>query len=99
MAAVKREAIIPKELVDELLVAATPELVLVGGQALKFWVDRYGVKLPPKLAYVSRGSIPSAQMTKRRDLSRRWRRSLRSQRRSIRRGGASGDGSRCAGPA
>lgn len=54
MSAAKREAVIPASLVERLLVAATEELILVGGQALKVWMDRYGVKPPPNIAYVSR---------------------------------------------
>jgi hypothetical protein len=50
----KREAVIPHEVVDRLLVVASEKLVLVGGQALKVWMDRYGVKLPAKIPYVSR---------------------------------------------
>ena len=50
----KREAIVPKELVDKLLLAAGETLVLVGGQALKVWMDRYEVVMPPRIAYVSR---------------------------------------------
>ncbi|MBX3197447.1 MAG: hypothetical protein KF850_06425 [Labilithrix sp.] len=49
----KREAIVPREVVDRLL-AASAGLVLVGGQALKVWMDRYEVTLPPRIAYVSR---------------------------------------------
>ena len=54
MAPAKREAIVPRALVDELLGAAGAELVLVGGQALKLWMDRYGVEMPARIAYVSR---------------------------------------------
>ncbi len=54
MNAQKREAIVPREIVDRLLAVAGPDVVLVGGQALKFWVERYEVRMPPKLAFVSR---------------------------------------------
>ena len=54
MATAKQEAIIPKELVDQLLAAASVKLILVGGQALKLWMDRYAVKMPARIAYVSR---------------------------------------------
>lgn len=52
--ATKREAVVPKEIVDRLLAAASDALILVGGQALKLWMDRYGVTLPAEIAYVSR---------------------------------------------
>jgi hypothetical protein len=50
----KREAVIPPQLVERLLAAAGEELILVGGQALKMWMDRYGIELPARIAYVSR---------------------------------------------
>lgn len=40
MAAVRRQAIIPQDVVRRLVVEASASLVLVGGQALKVWVDR-----------------------------------------------------------
>jgi hypothetical protein len=49
-----REAIIPRQVVDDLLAAATTELVLVGGQSLKAWMERYDVTMPAEMAYVSR---------------------------------------------
>lgn len=39
----KTEAVTPPETVERLLQAAGGDLVLVGGQALAFWVDYYGV--------------------------------------------------------
>lgn len=50
----RREAIVPPDVVDALLVAATPRLVLVGGQALKLWMDRYAIAMPGGFSYVSR---------------------------------------------
>jgi hypothetical protein len=49
-----KEAIVPLEVVRKLLREAAAGLVLVGGQALKVWVERYEVTLPPEFAYVSR---------------------------------------------
>ena len=45
----KREAVTPPELVDRLLGAAGEDTVLVGGQALGFWVQRYAVEIPEDL--------------------------------------------------
>ncbi len=53
MAAVGRQAIIPQDLVRKLVVEASASLILVGGQALKVWVDRYEVTLPSRFTYVS----------------------------------------------
>jgi hypothetical protein len=50
----KREAVTPKEIVESLLRAAGPRLVLVGGQALAFWMDRYDIAMPTRVDYVSR---------------------------------------------
>lgn len=41
----RTEAVTPPETVQKLLDAAGPDLVLVGGQALAFWVSHYGVNL------------------------------------------------------
>ncbi|MBX3188745.1 MAG: hypothetical protein KF819_17135 [Labilithrix sp.] len=50
-----RELVVPKETVRRLLREATElDLLLVGGQALKLWVERYRVVLPDEFAYVSR---------------------------------------------
>lgn len=48
-------AFLPKSWVREakLVAEASETLVLIGGQALKVWVDRYEVTLPAQLAYVS----------------------------------------------
>ncbi len=53
MAAVRRQAVIPQDVVRRLVVEASESLVLVGGQALKVWVDRYEVVLPERFAFVS----------------------------------------------
>lgn len=50
----KRQAIIPTELVDELLAAAGDDLVLIGGQSLATWMGRYGVSMPGGFEYVSK---------------------------------------------
>lgn len=50
----KRQAVIPKEVVTTLLEAAGEDLVLVGGQSLSFWMDRYGVRMPAEFSFVSR---------------------------------------------
>lgn len=39
----KREAVTPPETVKDLLAVAGEDLVLVGGQSLAFWADRYGI--------------------------------------------------------
>ena len=39
-----REAYLPPELVDRVLRSAQADVVLVGGQALAFWMDRYGIE-------------------------------------------------------
>src|SRR5439155_15887841 len=54
MAATKRELIAPREIVEVVLHAAGPRLVLIGGQALALWMDRYGVRMPETIPYVSR---------------------------------------------
>lgn len=54
MTARKREAVAPAEIVEALLREASPKLVLVGGQALAFWMDRYRVEMPRGVPYVSR---------------------------------------------
>jgi hypothetical protein len=54
MARDQREAIVPAGVVEALLGAAGDRLVLVGGQALKVWMDRYGVTMPARVSYVSR---------------------------------------------
>jgi hypothetical protein len=48
------EAYMPRELVLRVLAAAGTDVVLVGGQALAFWMDHYGVLQPGGLPAVSR---------------------------------------------
>jgi hypothetical protein len=50
----KRQVVIPPDVVATLLDAAGPELVLVGGQSLAVWMDRYGVSMPEGFEYVSK---------------------------------------------
>ena len=40
------EVSIPQALLEKILSSATPNAVLVGGQALAFWVARYSIALP-----------------------------------------------------
>ena len=49
-----REAQTPPEVVQRLLAAAGPNLILVGGQALAFWMSRYDVRAPEEFAFISR---------------------------------------------
>jgi hypothetical protein len=50
----KTEATTPADTIQKLLGAAGEEVVLVGGQALAFWADRYGLSHPdPKLPAIS----------------------------------------------
>ena len=49
-----REAQTLPEVVQRLLAAAGPHLILVGGQALAFWMSRYDVSAPEAFAFVSR---------------------------------------------
>lgn len=52
---VRGEAVTPPEIVDKLLKAAGRRgLVLVGGQALHFWMTYYGIELPPNIPAISR---------------------------------------------
>src|SRR5262249_6197850 len=76
MAAAKREAVIPEHVVERLLQAAGTELILVGGQALKVWMDRYGVSLPASLSYVSRDVDFLAESAAAADAVRRLARAL-----------------------
>lgn len=48
------EAYMPAELVLRVLASAGDDVVLVGGQALAFWMDRFGVRHPADLPAVSR---------------------------------------------
>jgi len=49
----KTEAVTPREVLERLLRAAGDDLVLVGGQALAFWVHRYSLVLPADVVAVS----------------------------------------------
>jgi hypothetical protein len=40
----EREAYLPRALIDRILRSATADVVLVGGQALAFWMDRFGIE-------------------------------------------------------
>lgn len=44
----------PRELVHRVLEAAGDDVILIGGQALAYWMDRYGVRQPGHLPAVSR---------------------------------------------
>lgn len=46
---IKQEAPISKELLQQVLASLTSESVLIGGQALAFWVNHYKVQLPSVL--------------------------------------------------
>ncbi len=48
------EAYMPAELVLRVLASAGEDVVLIGGQALAFWMDRYGIHQPGDLPAVSR---------------------------------------------
>ena len=48
------EAYMPSALVLRVLASAGPDVILVGGQALAFWMDRYGIRQPGDLPAVSR---------------------------------------------
>ncbi|SEF33701.1 hypothetical protein SAMN05518845_12575 [Variovorax sp. YR750] len=49
----KTEAVTPYETVERLLAAAGEDMVLVGGQALAFWVLRYDLVVPEGVAAIS----------------------------------------------
>jgi hypothetical protein len=44
----------PPDMVQRVLASAGEDVVLVGGQALAFWADRYGVSAPPRMPAISR---------------------------------------------
>ena len=46
MKKIRTEAVTPPETIQKLLDAAGADLVLVGGQALAFWVAHYGISFP-----------------------------------------------------
>jgi hypothetical protein len=49
----KKEAVTPPALVEKLLRATPADVVLVGGQALAFWVHRFNLVLPPHVSSIS----------------------------------------------
>lgn len=49
----KSEAVTPRDVFEEL-VSVAGEDVLIGGQALSFWVEIYGVNIPEGVAVISR---------------------------------------------
>jgi hypothetical protein len=49
----KRETVTPPAVVERLLRAAGPDVVLVGGQALAVWVHRYGLAIPDGVAVIT----------------------------------------------
>lgn len=49
-----REAYMPRELVLRVLAQADEDVVLIGGQALAFWMDHYDVRQPGDLPAISR---------------------------------------------
>lgn len=48
------EAYIPRELVDRVIDSASSDVVLVGGQALAYWMDYYRIAHPTNLPAISR---------------------------------------------
>lgn len=50
----REQAIIPPKIVEHLLRAADPELILIGGQSLALWMGRYDVGMPGGFSYVSK---------------------------------------------
>lgn len=48
------EAWMPSDMVERVLDAATPDVVLVGGQALAFWMEHYDIQQPGDLPAISR---------------------------------------------
>ena len=50
----EREAYLPPDLVDRVLSSTQDDVVLVGGQALAFWMDRYGIEHGLRQPAVSR---------------------------------------------
>lgn len=49
----KTEAITPPEVIEQVLRHAGDDVVLVGGQALGFWVEQYGLGVPAGYAAIS----------------------------------------------
>jgi hypothetical protein len=48
------EAYMPQELIERVLESASTDVVLVGGQALAFWMGHYGLRGPANLPAISR---------------------------------------------
>lgn len=48
------EAYLPRDLVDRVIDSASPDVVLVGGQALAYWMDYYRITAPTNLPAISR---------------------------------------------
>lgn len=48
------EAYMPRDLVDRVIDSASPDVVLVGGQALAYWMDYYRITPPTNLPAISR---------------------------------------------
>lgn len=53
MVAGRKEAVTPPELLERLLRAAGDQLVLIGGQALGYWLQHYGLVIPETHAAIS----------------------------------------------
>jgi hypothetical protein len=49
----KRQVVIPPDVLDALLAAGGDDLVVIGGQSLALWMDRYRVAMPGGHGYVS----------------------------------------------
>lgn len=49
-----KQAVVPPEIVANLVAAAGPDLILIGGQSLAAWMGHYGVAMPGGFAYVSK---------------------------------------------
>lgn len=52
--ATKRQRVIPRDVLEQLLAAAGEDLVVIGGQSLAIWMDRYDIAMPHGFEYVSR---------------------------------------------
>lgn len=72
----KKEAVTPPELVGDLIRAAGEEMVLVGGQALGFWLQRFDLVLPAGLPAISSDTDFLARSAADRDAVQRFARIL-----------------------
>jgi hypothetical protein len=52
--ATKRQRVIPRDVLEKLLAAAGEDLVVIGGQSLAIWMERYGVEMTGDFEFVSR---------------------------------------------